>query len=92
MTSAEALRILAAPKFGNLAHIAAVKHLEDVALAREARAKCRHKKCLDCDGRGKIGRGRDACVCDFCDGSGKDSACRCFVGLRVDAILEARGK
>jgi len=51
MTSAESQKILIAPKFGDAHCIAAVKHLEDVAAAREAAAKCRHKKCRYCLGK-----------------------------------------
>ena len=93
MTSTEALRILAVPKFGDPAHIAAVHYLEDVALAREAAAKCRHKKCRYCLGKVRVGRGDDRRICDVCNGAGTDDAiCHCFVGLGVEAVLEARGK
>ena len=94
MTSAESQKILIAPKFGDAHCIAAVKHLEDVAAAREAAAKCRHKKCRYCLGKGRVmGRGDDRRICDVCNGAGTDNAiCRCFVGLGTEAILEARGK
>ena len=93
MTSAEAQNILTVPKFGDAHCIAAVKYLEDVAAAREAAAKCRHKKCRYCLGKVRVGRGDDRRICDVCNGAGTDNAiCRCFVGLGVEAVLEARGK
>ena len=93
MTSAESQKILIAPKFGDAHCIAAVKHLEDVAAAREAAKKCRHKKCRYCVGVGRVGRGYDRRICDVSNGAGTDNAiCRCFVGLGVEAVLEARGK
>ena len=93
MTSAEAQKLLTAPKFGDAHCIAAVKHLEDVAAAREAAAKCRHKKCRYCLGKVRVGRGDDRRICDVCNGAGTDDAiCHCFVGLGVEAVLEARGK
>ena len=88
MTSAEAQNILTVPKFGDARCIAAVKHLEDVAAAREAMAKCRHKKCRWCGGTGR--RRND--VCSSCAGAGTDPSCGCFDNLDSEAVLEARGK
>ena len=87
MTSREALLILSAPRFGDQQHIAAVKHIEDVEAAREAFAICRHKRCRFCDGSGKVGN----VVCEDCEGSGRNSGCRCFSGLSSDAVMEAKG-
>jgi DnaJ-class molecular chaperone len=93
VNSREAFAILAAPRFGDPKHIAAVKHIEDVESAREAFGKCRHGKCARCKGSGTallaLG-GRVTEPCDDCAGSGKNAACHCFDGLSSDAILEAK--
>lgn len=86
MTIREALNILTTPRFGNPEQIAAVRYIEDVETARSAFGKCRHGVCVWCNGIGIV----DNAPCDECDGSGKSMICRCFVGLNVDAVLEAK--
>ena len=89
MNTRQAFAILKTPRFGDPLHISAVKHIEDVELARIAMVRCRHRKCPVCGGKGYFSKNE---FCNECGGTGTCGACHCFAGMGAEAVIEARGK
>ncbi len=94
MTAARALqRLHVLPLvFGDPELIDAHTFLQEVAIAKTiiGGELCNCTPCRECRGTGLGGYGSDYWVCEQCDGYGVHLACRCFTGLRAEAVIEAR--
>jgi hypothetical protein len=76
--------------FGDPRLIDAAHFLLEVEDACDAIARCRHGVCSVCRGSGCF-HSVDGALCWRCGGDGRSLGCLCFVAVRGEAVIAARG-